>query len=432
MKNKENIEKKKNLQNKDYTVEICLLIFAVVIVFVFEVFLNNGIVIYFILKFVGYIFLLITLYTTFFKFSLENDYMIGLVMSLLTPYIYQFIACRNDYNVILNFIYILITISLLIWAAKKTLKTKSQNVVKASQIISILLMFVIALFIYLYCNLSDDFQNFFDNRDAKRYFSTFVFFGALNSAFCGWIQFKLDLHKKEQKTDILDNQSEQKESFITEHPEQKKVYSKNLSAQVSLKEIRDTFYHLRDFEISNLWQRSLFLSAFLVLLFTIYGNLVSNMFKGDYENRLVLSEICCGLALAGFVFSLIWIMMGKGSKAWYEIYERRICEIEEEDDLGIPEKYRMGASTSPREFDGNIFTNKAGKYSPSKLNIVIGRVLAIIWFIILVIHYVYAIINLNDTTIHTVILTLLPVAFLVILMTALCNSWAKSNAIGES
>lgn len=432
MKNKENIEKKKNLQNKDYTVEICLLIFAVVIVFVFEVFLNNGIVIYFILKFVGYIFLLITLYTIFFKFSLENDYMIGLVMSLLTPYIYQFIACRNDYNVILNFIYILITISLLIWAAKKTLKTKSQNVVKASQIISILLMFVIALFIYLYCNLSDDFQNFFNNRNAKRYFSTFVFLGTLNSVFCGWIQFKLDLYGKEQKTDILDNQSEQKESFITEHPEQKKVYSKNLSAQVSLKEIRDTFYHLRDFEISNLWQRSLFLSAFLVLLFTIYGNLVSNMFKGDYENRLVLSEICCGLALAGFVFSLIWIMMGKGSKAWYEIYERRICEIEEEDDLGIPEKYRMGASTSPREFDGNIFTNKAGKYSLSKLNIMIGHVLAIIWFIILVVHYVCAIINFNDTTIHTVILTLLPVAFLVILVTALYNSWAKSNAIGES
>lgn len=132
------------------------------------------------------------------------------------------------------------------------------------------------------------------------------------------------------------------------------------------------------------------------------------------------------------MFSLIWIMMGKGSKAWYGIYESRICEIEEEDDLGIPEKYRMGASTSPLEFDENIFTNKAGKYSPSKLNIMIGRVLAIIWILIFGFHYVYAIINLNDTTIHTVILTLLPVAFLVILMTALCNSWAKSNAIGES
>lgn len=206
----------------------------------------------------------------------------------------------------------------------------------------------------------------------------------------------------------------------------------NQNNKVSLKEIRDTFYHLRDFEISNLWQRSLFLSAFLVLLFTIYGNIVSGMFKGNYGNKLALSEICCGLALTGFVFSLIWIMMAKASKAWYEIYERRICEIEEEDDLGIPEKYRMGASTSPWKVDENIFTNKAGKYSPSKLNIMIGRVLAIIWFIILIVHYVYIIINFNDTTIHTVVLILLPLVFLVILVTALCNSWTKSNAIGKS
>lgn len=428
MKNKENI-------GKGSIVEICLVILAGFIVFVSEVFLKNSVVVYSVLKFIGHAILLIILYTTFFKFSLESDSMIGFVISLFILYIYQFVACGDDYNVILNLVYILITVLLLIWSGQKAIKTKSQNVVRAFQIISIALMFVIALFIYLYCNLSDDFQNFFDNRDAKRYFSTFVFFGALNSAFCGWIQFKLDLHKKEQKTDILNDQLEQieqKESFTTEHRKKKKVHSKNVCAQVSLKEIRDTFYHLRDFEISNLWQRSLFLSAFLVLLFTVYGNIVYGIFKGDYTNELVLSEICCGLALTGFMFSLIWIMMGKGSKAWYEIYESRICEIEKEGDLGIPEKYRMGASTSQWGLDENIFTNKAGKYSPSKLNIMIGRVLAIIWFIILVIHYVYAIINLNDTTIHTVILTLLPVAFLVILMTALCNSWAKSNAIGES
>lgn len=428
MKNKENI-------GKGSIVEICLVILAGFIVFVSEVFLKNSVVVYSVLKFIGHAILLIILYTTFFKLSLDGDFMIGFVISLFILYIYQFVACGDDYNVILNLVYILITVLLLIWSGQKAIKTKSQNVVRAFQIISIALMFVIALFIYLYCNLSDDFQNFFDNRDAKRYFSTFVFLCALNSTFCGWIQFKLDLHKKEQKTDILNDQLEQieqKESFTTEHRKKKKVHSKIVCAQVSLKEIRDTFYHLRDFEISNLWQRSLFLSAFLVLLFTVYGNIVYGIFKGDYTNGLVLSEICCGLALAGFMFSLIWIMMGKGSKAWYEIYEWRICEIEKEDDLGIPEDYRMGASSSPWGLDENIYTNKAGKYSPSKLNIMIGRVLAIIWFIILVIHYVYAIINLNDTTIHTVILTLLPVAFLVILMTALCNSWAKSNAIGES
>ena len=40
----------------------------------------------------------------------------------------------------------------------------------------------------------------------------------------------------------------------------------NESKSVSHKELRETFYRLRDFEISNLWQRSIFLSALLVLL----------------------------------------------------------------------------------------------------------------------------------------------------------------------
>lgn len=215
----------------------------------------------------------------------------------------------------------------------------------------------------------------------------------------------------------------------------KKNAKKKRNRKVSLKEIRDTFYHLRDFEISNLWQRSLFLSAFLVLLFTIYGNIVPGIFKDDCANKLVLSEICCGLALAGFVFSLIWIMMGKGSKAWYEIYERKICKIEKEVSLGIPKKYRMGAKTSPEEVDNNIFTNKAGNYSPSKLNIMIGRVLAIIWFLIFGVHYLYIVksIIINLEIFLKILYVVIPlVVFVIILVTACCNLWAKSNTIGES
>lgn len=113
------------------------------------------------------------------------------------------------------------------------------------------------------------------------------------------------------------------------------------SNRVSLKDIRDTYYQLRNFEISNLWQRSIFLSALLVLFFTAYGYLTSELIKST-DNSLVLNEICCGIALCGFSFSIIWIMMAKGSKAWYEVYERRICDIEKEKELKIDEDYRMG------------------------------------------------------------------------------------------
>ena len=51
--------------------------------------------------------------------------------------------------------------------------------------------------------------------------------------------------------------------------------------QVSLKEIRETFYRLRDFEISNLWQRSIFLSALLVLFFQVMDFWYQNYLKRD-------------------------------------------------------------------------------------------------------------------------------------------------------
>ena len=76
------------------------------------------------------------------------------------------------------------------------------------------------------------------------------------------------------------------------------------------------------------------------------------------------------------VVRLIWIMMAKGSKAWYEVYERYIFEIEQEEAEGlkIPERYRLGALCRPWEMNGNLFSKKAGRYSPSRRNITIGSV----------------------------------------------------------
>lgn len=209
--------------------------------------------------------------------------------------------------------------------------------------------------------------------------------------------------------------------------------SENTEKEVSLKEIRDTFYKCRDFEISNLWQRAIFLSAFLVLCFTMYGYLVSVLLKEVSDKVLIVNEIACGVALLGIAFSMIWIMMAKGSKAWYEVYERRICEIEEEADLKIPEKYRMGAACSPWELDSNLLTKKAGRYSVSKLNVMIGVVLLVAWLVIFAIHYVAGILGYckmgTDCCPHVIILTLIPVIFMVILITSLCNAWARSSSL---
>ena len=120
--------------------------------------------------------------------------------------------------------------------------------------------------------------------------------------------------------------------------------------ELSLKEIRETFYHCRDFEITNLWQRSVFLFGFILACFTGYGAiLVSLLTTGEQKVAYpyFANFIECMISLVGIVFSVIWIMMSKGSKAWYEIYEKAIANIEHsiKDStifIEVPKEYKMG------------------------------------------------------------------------------------------
>jgi len=208
----------------------------------------------------------------------------------------------------------------------------------------------------------------------------------------------------------------------------------NEKKSVSHKELRESFYRLRDFEISNLWQRSIFLSALLVLFFSAYGFLVSKLLEEGSTNTILYNEISAVLALFATSFSIIWIMMAKGSKVWYEVYERKICKIEQESDLQIAKEYQMGADIKPWDLDASIWTNKAGSYSVSKLNIVIGRFLLYIWLSIFVFHWLfilYILLNqgINEGGVHWVVLTALFFIMLFILNSAMKNRWAPSGCL---
>lgn len=208
----------------------------------------------------------------------------------------------------------------------------------------------------------------------------------------------------------------------------------NEKKSVSHKELRESFYRLRDFEISNLWQRSIFLSALLVLFFSAYGFLVSKLLEEGSTNTILYNEISAVLALFATSFSIIWIMMAKGSKVWYEVYERKICKIEQESDLQIAKEYQMGADIKPWDLDASIWTNKAGSYSVSKLNIVIGRFLLYIWLSIFVFHWLFILdilLNqgINEGGVHWVVLTALFFIILFILNSAMNNRWAPSGCL---
>lgn len=146
----------------------------------------------------------------------------------------------------------------------------------------------------------------------------------------------------------------------------------------------DRLYSCRDLEISNLWQRSVFLGAFLIVIYSGYGMAV---FKGieifskyDFRSFIQFNCLLLFVAFVGIIFSILWIFMSKGSKAWYEIYGDAIANYEEMyhnsgsiDDEKI-EKFGMGKNYYRiGKRDDSILSTKGGAFSVSKVNILIGQ-----------------------------------------------------------
>jgi hypothetical protein len=207
---------------------------------------------------------------------------------------------------------------------------------------------------------------------------------------------------------------------------------------ITLKDLRNDFYRCRDFELSHLWQRSVFLTAFLVLCFTGYGHILMQILAKCHTDGklLILNEIAAGIALTGIVFSIIWIMMAKSSKSWYEVYEGIIVKMENEPELRIPENYIMGeyAESGVSKCDSNLLTCNSGRYSPSKLNIFIGIVLFVIWIVIFTAHVAIlatCVLPKNQPVCidHAYIFYILVAVFGVVILTAMFNTWAKSNTL---
>ncbi len=83
-------------------------------------------------------------------------------------------------------------------------------------------------------------------------------------------------------------------------------------------------WQCRDFEIQHFWQRSGFLATFIVLIYTGYGAFWGNILVEETNTKMIHHFISIGVLFLGCIFSSLWIMMAKGSKYWYEIYEKKI------------------------------------------------------------------------------------------------------------
>ena len=162
--------------------------------------------------------------------------------------------------------------------------------------------------------------------------------------------------------------------------------------KITSKDVYSSLWRCRDFELSHLWQRSIFLTTFLIMSFTGYGSMLLRVCEYITDDNkcipfciLNIAGLC--IALLGIVLSALWIMMGKGSKAWYEKYENALYHIERNEKYSKAivandmddEMLMHGSLPAANPLDTSLFTTNAGRFSVSRINIAIGQVSIVVW-----------------------------------------------------
>ncbi|MBR4188456.1 MAG: hypothetical protein IKQ55_00660 [Kiritimatiellae bacterium] len=168
--------------------------------------------------------------------------------------------------------------------------------------------------------------------------------------------------------------------------------------EIALVSIYKGFWKCRDLEIKMLWTRLTMLGTFMALTYTGYG--VFLMKIGDkMPDWNVFHLLAVGMGCFGMLFSALWIMMAKGSKAWFEQYEaalkyfqkahRDIFEQKEGEEVVLSylnfDNHKVAAEREP--VDSSLFTVKAGRFSVSKIPIVMGQISLGGWGLVVAGHF---------------------------------------------
>lgn len=188
--------------------------------------------------------------------------------------------------------------------------------------------------------------------------------------------------------------------------------------QVEPKDAYERAWACRDFELSHLWQRSVFLAVFLLAIAGAYGTLLLNIYFPSEQNRIFIwtdgkeeweentaakrieykakdatwqqHAIASGVCWLGITFSVLWVMMAKGSKYWFERFEKGInkyeYELAGEKIKDCPHHGEMPL-LEKHQYDENIFSTKAGHYSVSRVNAVIGIISLISFSFLEMLHF---------------------------------------------
>lgn len=119
----------------------------------------------------------------------------------------------------------------------------------------------------------------------------------------------------------------------------------------------------RNFEIEMYWKRANYFWTFLIPTFAGYFALVNsnNYLKKDYYNHIEVYLIIC----IGFLISVAWALVNKGSKSWQRHWETHVDLLE-------------NSITGP--LYKTVYPTKT--FSVSKINEIISWFFSSIWFIL--------------------------------------------------
>ena len=218
--------------------------------------------------------------------------------------------------------------------------------------------------------------------------------------------------------------------------------------------VQEQLHSDKDSAINSLWQRSILLVSLLVICYTGYGTLFMKMLDDDVSKKYSLKipqnlvnndeiptyvdvlitdatdykiwRIHAALSIisiVGCILSMLWILMAKGSKAWQEAHENAISDLEYfniyknlpyDGELG-EWKIRMKSYShgwwqggylwlDSENVNDCIFSTKAGCYSPSKINIMIGIVSFIVFIALFLCHTIMILLNTTNILVGGIIL----------------------------
>ncbi len=164
-----------------------------------------------------------------------------------------------------------------------------------------------------------------------------------------------------------------------------------------LQSIYNGLWERRSLEINLLWTRLTMLGTFMALTYTGYGVLLMKI--GDkMPSWNVFNLLAIGMGCLGILFSTLWTLMAKGSKAWFELYEAAIGNFQKHSEyfesFGDKEKMLGYLNFKSREIgrfrppvDSDLFSPLAGRFSVSKIPIVMGQISLAGWVVVVALHF---------------------------------------------